>query len=230
MNKLSTKIVLNPLQLLKQGWTMTLANIKVFFPAVLLAFALVYGCHIQLIGYLSQQSPQATELDLILKSSAIIGLLFSPVEVAIMMLGVKVARNQPIQMVNLFDYLAKTPMIILVAIITTAAIQVGMILIIPGLFLIVSLSMAQLLLCDKNYSMIKALTESTRVVTKHWFSCFAVYLMLIGLILISFLTMGIALIITIPLYVCIKGLMYQKLFSTEDEFSLENRDDSEFEA
>lgn len=206
-----------------------LANAKVFIPAVVLAFALVYGCHIQLIGYLAQQSPQDSELDLIFKSSAIIGLLFSPIEVAIMMLGVKVARNQPIRLINLFDYLAKSPMIILVAIITSAAVQLGMLVILPGVFLIVSLSMAQLLLCDKNYSMIKAITESVRVVTRHWFSCLAVYLMLIGLILLSFATMGIALLVTIPLYVCIKGLMYQLLFPTSENITTV-ADHSEFEA
>lgn len=225
---LSNKQALKPLQLLKEGWAISVSNFKVFVPAVILAFALVYGCHLQLISFLTERSPNAQPIELVLQSSAIIGLLFSPVEVAIMMLGVKVARKEPIKLINLLDHLAKSPMIILVAIIITGVVQLGMFLVLPGIFFIVALSMAQLLLCDKNYSMIKALSESLRVVTKNWFACFSVYLMLIGFILLSFMTMGIALIVTIPLYVSVKGLMYRQLFLSDD--ALAGGDHTEFEA
>lgn len=209
-NKISN---LQPPLLLKLGWQILRANYRVFIPAVIAAFAIVYGIHVQLISYLSERSPQTSEFDLILQSSAVIGLLFSPLEVALMMLGVKAARGEKITFGNLLDHLSKTPVIILITIISTAAIQIGMMLVLPGIFLIVALSMAPLLVCDKNYSIFRAIKESVQIVTKHWFQCFSIYLLLITLIILSFIAMGIPLLVTIPLYLCVKGEMYLRLFA-----------------
>ncbi|NRA72716.1 MAG: hypothetical protein HRU24_17045 [Gammaproteobacteria bacterium] len=227
MNQKKEMPQINPLSLLKQGWQLTVTHYKIFIPAIFLAFVLIYGLHSQLMLILAQQFPQADELELIFKSSAIVGLLIAPIEVGFMMLGVKAAQGKTLTFSDLFRYLSKTPMIILLAIIINGLVQLGLYLLLPGIFLMVSLSMAQLLLCDKNYSMIKALTESTRVVMKHWFSCLSVYMLLIGLILLSFLTMGVALVITVPLYLCVKGLLYQVLFTGGEDLTL---NPSEFEA
>lgn len=209
-NKISN---LQPPLLLKIGLQILRANYRVFIPAIIVAFAFVYGIHVQLISYLSERSPETSEFDLILQSSAVIGLLFSPLEVALMMLGVKAARGEKITFGNVFDHISKTPVIILITIISTAAIQIGMILVLPGIFLIVALSMAQLLVCDKNYSMFRAIKESVQVITKHWFQCFSVYLLLVTLIILSFIAMGFPLLVTIPLYLCVKGEMYLRLFT-----------------
>ena len=173
------------------------------------------GAHMLLIDYLTSQSPDSSEIELMLKSSAMIGLVFSPLEIAITMFGVKLARGQQIKLGDVFSYLPKAAFIILLTILSTALIQIGFYLIVPGIFLIVALSMAPLLVCDKHYSIFKAMIESVKLVSKYWFSCTAIYLLLIGLILLSFLTMGLALIITAPLYVCVKGLMYNIIFSND---------------
>jgi len=228
-NKISK---LQPPLLLKRGWTVVRSNYRVFIPSIILAFAFVYGIHVQLIEYLRQGSPETPELELILQSSAVIGLLFAPIEVALMMMGVKAARNQPVSFSNILDHVAKAPMIILVTIISTGAIQIGMILVIPGIFLLVALSMAQLLLCDKNYSMIQAIKVSVQTVTKHWFQCFTVYLLLTTFIILSFIAAGIPLLITIPLYLCVKGEMYLRLFDdiAQPSESPSNHNNNQFEA
>jgi|GEM_PF-1843618 len=230
MDKQTKNGKLQPLLLLKSGWGVFRSNYRVFIPSIFLAFAFVYGIHVQLIEFLRQRAPETEELELIIQSSALIGLLFSPIEVALMMLGVKAARNQRVTLANIFDHLAKTPVIIMITIISTAAIQLGMILVIPGIFLLVALSMAQLLVCDKNYSMVQAIKLSVQIITKHWFECFTVYLLLITLIILSFIAMGVPLLVSIPLYLCVKGKMYLRLFDDAGQSAEPNSNQNEFEA
>ena len=229
MTSKTIKQQLNPLSLIKQGWQLLVPNLNVLLPAVILGFALMMGALMLLIDYLTSQSPDSSEIELMLKSSAMIGLVFSPLEIAITMFGVKLARGQQIKLGDVFSYLPKAAFIILLTILSTALIQIGFYLIVPGIFLIVALSMAPLLVCDKHYSIFKAMIESVKLVSKYWFSCTAIYLLLIGLILLSFLTMGLALIITAPLYVCVKGLMYNIIFSNDANIE-DSPPKSEFEA
>lgn len=198
--------------LFKKGIALTKSNFLNYLPIIIAAFAIVYFGTQGLKPYLLEQAPQATEFDLMVQSSAIVGLLISPLEVGLMLLGLSAARGERVNARDLKYVLKRSPQIIILTIITIALVQIGFMLVIPGLFLMIVLSMAPMLMCDKNINMFAAIKLSVTTLSKHWFILFVIYLWLILALLLSFFTMGIALIVTVPLYVNIKGLVYTILY------------------
>lgn len=221
-----------PLSVLKEGITLTKTNFLVYLPLLALAMLCIYGANEALMSYFLQQNPEATTLDLITKSSAIIGLLLSPLEVGIMLMGLSAARGEKIKVSDIRYILPYSAKIIILAMLTMLLVQVGfMLLILPGLFLMVVLSMAPMLMCDKKQSMFVALKTSAQTLSKQWFMIFLVYIWLIVAIFLSFYTMGVALILTLPFYVNVKGIMYYRLFDSETvDTPTESTNNDEFEA
>lgn len=206
-----------PFKTLTQGVQLTKQNFLAFLPLLVIALAGIFLVNSVLMDVLLQQNPDATMIDLLTKTSAVLGLIIAPIEVGIMLMGLSAARGEKIKFSDIKYILPYSPKIIILAIITMFLVQLGLLLfVIPGLFLMVVLSMAPMIMCDQKLGMIESLKTSTQTLSKHWFSLFIVYIWLIIAIILSFYTMGIALILTLPLYVNVKGLMYRQLFDQKE--------------
>lgn len=206
-----------PFKTLTQGVQLTKQNFLAFLPLLVIALAGIFLVNSVLMDVLLQQNPDATMIDLLTKTSAVLGLIIAPVEVGIMLMGLSAARGEKIKFSDIKYILPYSPKIIILAIITMFLVQLGLLLfVIPGLFLMVVLSMAPMIMCDQKLGMIESLKISAQTLSKHWFSLFIVYIWLIIAIILSFYTMGIALILTLPLYVNVKGLMYRQLFDKKE--------------
>jgi len=221
-----------PLRILKDGLRLTKANFLTYLPLLLIITVLVYAGNEGLTSLMLERNPEATLLDQLTMTSLIFGLLLSPVEVGLMLIGLSAARGERIKIADLRHILPHSAKIIVITIITMALVQAGfMLLFFPGIFLTVVLSMAPMLMCDKKLSMVQALKMSAQAASKQWFMLFLVYLWLVVAILLSFYTMGFALIFTLPLYLNVKGLLYQQLFDSKiDDVAPNAHDDNEFEA
>lgn len=206
-----------PFKTLTQGVQLTKQNFLAFLPLLVIALAGIFLVNSVLMDVLLQQNPDATMIDLLTKTSAVLGLIIAPVEVGIMLMGLSAARGEKIKFSDIKYILPYSPKIIILAIITMFLVQLGLLLfVIPGLFLMVVLSMAPMIMCDQKLGMTESLKISAQTLSKHWFSLFIVYIWLIIAIILSFYTMGIALILTLPLYVNVKGLMYRQLFDKKE--------------
>jgi len=144
---------------------------------------------------------------------ALVSLLTTPIEVGLMLMGVKASRGLSIRSSDIFAIFPDSAKIVILAFVLSVLVQIGFsFFILPGIFLLMMTSMAQSLMCDYRLSMIEAVKRSFKVCYKHLGIVVPFYLVLCILIIASFLTFGLALILTIPFYLNAKGVLYCHLF------------------
>jgi len=146
----------------------------------------------------------------------LISVLLTPIEIGFMLMGVKASRGLDLKATDIFAIIPSSPKIIILAILSFFVVQLGMSLfILPGLFLLAMLSMAQPLMVDYRLSMVEAVKQSLKKCYEHAGIVIQMYTLLFILIVASFFTFGIALILTIPFYVNAKGILYCELFDKQ---------------
>jgi uncharacterized membrane protein len=88
-------------------------------------------------------------------------------------------------------------------------------LIIPGIYLMVSYYLALPLLIEKDLGVWQALETSRKAVSKRWFAIFGLFLLL-GLInFATVFTLFIGMIWTVPMSVIAFGILYRNVFGIE---------------
>ncbi len=203
----------------KQAFELTKGNFLAFLPIlvlILLAFNLFS------IQYLSDINFEEPDFLLHLQDKTylitIITLLATPIEVGLMLMGVRAARGFSIKSTNLFAIFPDSARIVILALFAFVAVQIGMALfILPGLFLLMMTSMAQPLMCDFRLSMVEAVKRSCIICYENFGLVINFYMILFAIIIASFFTFGIALIFTIPFYLNAKGVLYCQLFDKQSE-------------
>jgi len=202
-----------PFEILKDGLKLTKNNFLAYFPLIAILAVVVFIASNSIEQSLLAQGSETSLLDTLSLTSVIASILLSPLEIGLMLLGLSAARTETIALADLRHVLPYTIKIIAITIVTMIVVQAGfMLLLIPGLFLSLLLSMAPMLMCDKQLGIFAALKLSAEATSKQWFRLLSVYIWLMVMILLSFYTMGIALVFTIPLYMNVKGLLYRQLF------------------
>ncbi|BAU63962.1 hypothetical protein STA3757_13310 [Stanieria sp. NIES-3757] len=135
----------------------------------------------------------------------IINGILSPVLVAgIYIVAFKIAKNRIISFSDFFLAFNKFLPIFLVNLVGTFLTVLGcFLLIIPGIYLAVAYLFGICFVIEKHFSFWSALETSRKIITKKWFAFFA-FVLLLGLLnLGGLLVLGVGLIFTIPLTVCI---------------------------
>lgn len=151
---------------------------------------------------------------------ALISLLTTPIEVGLMLMGVKASRGLVIRSTDILAIFSDSAKVVILAFILSIFVQIGFsFLILPGIFLLMMTSMAQLLMCDYRLSMVESVKRSFKISYQHIGIIIPFYLVLCLLIIASFFTFGIALIFTIPFYLNAKGVLYCHLFDKTPEQS-----------
>jgi hypothetical protein len=84
-------------------------------------------------------------------------------------------------------------------------------LILPGIYLAVAYLFAQPLVVDKNAGFWQAMEISRKLVTKKWFSFLALVISLVLMNIAGALLLGIGLLVTLPLSVCIVSAAYEDI-------------------
>lgn len=131
----------------------------------------------------------------------------------LIMIGVKIATQQPTRAADVFAYRSKALPLLITAILSCIMLIIGFILaIFPMIYLGVAYSFASLLVVDKNLGAWEALEASRKAVTHHWFKFFGLLLVLTLINVISMLTLGLGLIWTMPMSVIAIGILYNKIF------------------
>ncbi len=150
--------------------------------------------------------------------ASLLEMLFTlPIIIGIMMLGIKRARDETLEISSIFDYFGMVIPIILAYIAMTILIVLGfMLLIIPGIYLAVSYAFTYTLIVDKGLDVWEAMELSRKTVTTQWLKFFGLSLACGVIIFLSAIPFGIGLIWTIPMSYIAYGLLYHRLFDEEE--------------
>lgn len=84
-------------------------------------------------------------------------------------------------------------------------------LVLPGVYLAVAYLFAQPLVIDKNADFWQAMETSRQLITKKWFSFFGLMLLLFLLNMAGLMVLGIGLLVTVPLSICIVSAAYEDI-------------------
>jgi hypothetical protein len=126
--------------------------------------------------------------------------------------ALQTARNRPTSFGDFFKGFNRVLPLLLLAIVSSLLIGLGFfLLIIPGIYLAVAYFFNVPLLLDKNLDFWSAMEASRKVVTKKWFAFFGFGLLLTLLNTGGVLLLGVGLLVTLPLTVCIIVAAYEDI-------------------
>ena len=100
----------------------------------------------------------------------------------------------------------------LAGLLSTVLTSIGMILVLPGIYLAIAYCMTMPLIVDRNLSPWDALETSRKAVGKRWFQYFGLLFMVGLLVGLSAIPLGIGLIWTAPWAVNVVGVAYRRTF------------------
>lgn len=137
-----------------------------------------------------------------------------PLMVGVMMLAINYSRGESIEFKSIFNYYHLIGKLALAGLLIYIMTVIGFVLLIlPGIYLSIAYVFALPLIADKGMDVWEAMELSRKVVTKHWFKVFGLFLLLSLIMALGALALGIGLIWAAPLmFVTLYGLLYPLIF------------------
>ncbi|HEY8568591.1 hypothetical protein [Microbulbifer sp.] len=200
---------------LNEAWSRTKGNKGTVWLGVLLYFVAYIGISVvaALITGQSFTDPEANQGIGAILSNIIIAAASAPLGAGMMMIGVKIARDEQVSGTEVFAYFDKILPLAVAMVLMYILVAVGFVLlIIPGVYLVIGYMMMLPLIVDKNLGPWQALEISRKAVTKHWFPVFGFMIVLCLLYLAGFLALIIGLIWAIPTLSIAYGILYRNMF------------------
>ncbi|WP_035987939.1 hypothetical protein [Leptolyngbya sp. KIOST-1] len=124
----------------------------------------------------------------------------------------QLARGRDAVFGDFFQGFNKFLPIFLTALISGILTAIGFVLLVlPGIYLAVAYLFAQPLVIDKSADFWQAMETSRKLITKKWFSFFGLLLLILLLNMAGAIVVGIGLLVTVPLSVCIIAAAYEDI-------------------
>jgi len=210
---------LQPVEIFKTAW----ANLKGMKTTFWLA-AIVYGVIYMAITFLlaavvgRSVDPVTGEFSLIAFIAEMsIGLIMAPMSLGLFMIGLKFSVGAKIEVNELFKHFDKIVPIFIAYILLYLLIAVGLVLlIIPGIYLMVALSMGISLVVEKRMAPWEALMTSRKAITHKWFAMLGFVLLTLVVIIVAAIPLGIGLIWAVPLSALAFASLYRDMFGVEE--------------
>ena len=220
---------ISPKAVLQEAWQNTLRQRMSINLG--LVFVFVVGMLISLVaseymGGIEKVLADPSALNLV---NLIVNIAIWPFLAGIEMMGVLHAVGMKTDAKLTFAFLKRGSWVVVCALFTSILISLGLqLLILPGIFFAVALSLTIPLVVEKQLSPLKAITVSIKALRFQWFNIFAVYLVLalalIGIIVPVILLSSSAMIVVAtvfvifglsylaPCYYNAKGILYREIF------------------
>lgn len=211
---------LDPVGLFKQAW----AQLKGFKTPVLLAYIIYFLMIFAFAGIgtlfgiplgttTAGTASFATEMILTVVQTVVL----MPFFVGLTMLGVKYSVTGHAKLNDAFKYYHKILPIALLTLLLYLGIGLGfLLLILPGIYLMVSFMMAYQLMADKELSAVNALKTSLKAINKKWFQMLGFMILSFVIVIIAAIPLFIGLIWAIPLVNLAYGILYRDMFGVEE--------------
>jgi hypothetical protein len=138
-------------------------------------------------------------------------LVVYPLMAGVFMLGLRQSVGLPVRFQDQFTYYAHLLPIVSVGVLQSFVTQIGfLMLILPGIYFSIALSLALFLKADRNLPMLECLMTSARLVNCKFVEVALLWLAAIGLVLLGVLSL-VGWIWTIPWSVMIYSIIYRQL-------------------
>ena len=150
--------------------------------------------------------------------SLLVSLAVAPLTAGIMMVGIKIARDEKTSPGEVFAHFDKLLPLVVTNILMTVLISIGfLLLVLPGIYLAVAYTLALPLIVDKGLGPWAALETSRKAITKHWFGFFGFMIVCLLLYIAGALPLLIGLIWVLPLLAIAFGVVYRNIFGAGPE-------------
>jgi uncharacterized membrane protein len=128
-------------------------------------------------------------------------------------MGIRRAGGLPVGFDTTFGSFGRAVPALVAGLLSTVLTYIGLILlVIPGVYLVISYCMTMPLIVDRNLSPWEALETSRKAVGKRWFQYFGLLFMVGLLVSLSAIPLGIGLIWTVPWALNVLGVVYRRTF------------------
>lgn len=129
------------------------------------------------------------------------------------MIGIRQAAGQPLRFGEFFAHFNRTLALLGAAILMSIAIIIGFaLLVLPGIYLSIATLLTIPLVVERKLSPWQAMMVSCKAITQHWFKVFFLFLTMNIVVWFSMLPLGIGLIWTIPMFIVMIGVLYNRIF------------------
>lgn len=223
---------LSPVSVLQEAWKITLSNFFRFLPAVIILllsqlaifFAVLQFQIDDLTMIIDALQGQGELTDTITGAIWIANfsadVLSGPLYAGVSLMAMSHAAGltcRPTQIWKGFQFAAVASITVML----TSSIQSGVNFIIPilSLYLTMAFSMSMLLVCEKKLSPIQAVFVSFKATNKKLVPLAGIYLTLFILFVISFMFFGIGLVVVMPFFFNVKGILYRNMFGIKLKIS-----------
>jgi hypothetical protein len=195
-------------QVMNEAWQLTKG-----FKTPFLGALIIYIVILVVMSLLSNLAALANSIAVSIIAELANLLVTYPLSAGLAMIAVKRSAGIPCQATMIFDYYPKTIPIFLLYLLMTLLIGVGLLLlVVPGIYLAVSYTMAINLMIDKNMRIWEALEASRQAITACWFRTFGLYIVIFVIIVVSAIPLGIGLIWSLPFAALSMAIIYRNLF------------------
>lgn len=142
--------------------------------------------------------------------------IFTPLGVAIWMIGLRRSLDIDIGPKILFRYFNKAGPLLIMVLMQYFMIIIGLIcLVLPGIYLMFAYTLSAMLMVDKDMGPWEAMETSRKAITKQWWTFFIFFIFMGVLVLLSALPLGIGLLWTLPISTIAMGIIYRDMFGYE---------------
>ncbi|MBU2976849.1 hypothetical protein [Alteromonas sp. C1M14] len=140
-------------------------------------------------------------------------LIFAPLTTGLSVMGINAIRGNTINSAQVLRYFPHVLVLALAQLLISVLTQLGFaLLIIPGLYILMATTFTLPLIADKNMGMLAALKQSVTAVNQYLLSFIVLFGVFLVLFLVSIASFGLALLIVMPFYFVVMGIIYSALF------------------
>jgi hypothetical protein len=198
---------LDVMGVIKEAWARTYGTKHIVIGGMLLASAAAAMVTLLLLGIFGEED---TLLSRAVRDMVVM-LVVYPLMAGVFMVALRHSVGAPVSFADQFAYYPHMLPIVLVGLLQSFLTQLGfLMLILPGIYLSIALSLALLLKADRDLPIIECLTMSVRLVNRKFVEVALLWLAVIGLVLLGVFSL-IGWIWTIPWSVMIFSIVYRQL-------------------
>ncbi|MDN4501463.1 hypothetical protein QX776_03585 [Alteromonadaceae bacterium BrNp21-10] len=198
---------------LKEGWALTQNTKGVMFSGLLLSFLIAYillRLFVFTDGQIDLQDIQNNPNPYV---GIAITVLIAPILAGVQMMGINHSVGGRSQLGHLFHFVPLTLILATTDLVTSLLAELGLTLaILPGIYLMIAFTFAIPLVAERRLSPFIAMYYSLRVVTSKLWKFTLLYGLFFVLLILCFLTLGLATIWIGPFYYNVKGILYRDIF------------------
>lgn len=139
-----------------------------------------------------------------------------PFVAGIFVISAKRVNDAPFEFGDAFSAFGKTVPLLVASVLMNVLVTLGfLLLIVPGIYLAFAYMLTVPLIVDRDMGAWQALETSRKAISKHWFSFFVLWIVMILILAISMIPFGLGLIWTIPMLSVAFAITYREVFGIE---------------